>query len=67
MNGFLKKNEPVISPKVSAINLTLVTDAWAPLVSPRRVMPSVTNPKYLPNTSSTKELISIFNIVEDVE
>tara|TARA_R100000353_G_C6390309_1_gene164580 strand:- start:2 stop:139 length:138 start_codon:yes stop_codon:yes gene_type:complete len=28
-------------------------------------MPSVTNPKYLPNTSSTKELMSTFKIVED--
>ena len=67
LNGSLKKIEPVKSPKVSGINLTLDTVAWAPLVSPRRVIPSVTNPKYLPNTSSTKELTSIFNIVDDDE
>ena len=67
LNGSLKKNDPVISPNVSAINFTPETVACEPLVSPRRTIPVETNPKYFPITSSTKELTSIFNIVEDDE
>ena len=67
LNGSLKKKEPVRSPNVSGINFTLATDACAPLVSPKRVIPAVTNPKYFPITSSTKELTSMFNMVEEDE
>ena len=67
VNGSLKKSAPLRSPKVSGINFILATVACYPLVSPSKVMPSVTNPKYLPITSSTKELISTFKIVEDEE
>ena len=67
VNGSLKNNAPLRSPKVSGINFTLETVACDPLVSPSKVIPSVTNPKYLPMTSSTKEFTSIFKIVEEDE
>ena len=65
--GFLKKKDPYTSPKVSVISLISVTFACAPLVSPRRTISFTIRPLNLPRTSSIKELISMFNTVEDAE
>ena len=68
-NGSRKKNEPDMSPKVSATNLTFETSACAPLDLPKITTPVPVGmyPKNLPCASSPRELISTFNTVDDAE
>ena len=54
-------------PRVSVINLTLVTVAWAPLVVPISFIPFLTCPENAPWTWVARLNVSTFKIVDDVE
>ena len=56
------KNDPINAPFSSLINLTSVTLASAPLVSPRRIIFFPTNPWNVPRTSCCNDPVSTFTI-----
>ena len=65
-SGFLIKNVPLRSPKLSETNFVSFTNAIAPLVCPTNCIPCSIYPKNLPCATLFNEEVSTFKI-SDVE